>query len=259
MLKAIGYWMTGLDDELQPAPQELVGEMPAEHRGRLIAYLAAGMIHEQYLGYTWCRVGCQIDPAQLGTKELSDGTWVWPEGLAHYVREHRILLPEVFVCDALTKPSPVIPGWADKNGPLSEHKVPADERYWQQWCSSRRAPQFLDELRARRLAAKGLAAADSAADTNQKITELMREHGLGDANCVWKGCTRKALAGRYICADHSVEKDEDPRHRLAQEFGKLLSELNAATGLQPIRPQQPRLTGLIARKIAQFSRLLRRL
>lgn len=250
--------MTGLDDELRPAPQELVGEMPEEHRARPAAYLAAGMDYEMYLGYSWCRIGCQIDHPQMGSKDLSDGTWVWPEGLAHHVREHCILLPEDFVRDALSKSSPVIPGWGEKNGPWSEHKEPADEIDWQQWSSSRRAPQFLDALRIRRLAAETPAAADSAADTSKKIAALVRERGLSDVNCVWKGCTDRALAGRYICAEHSVEKDEDPQRRCSQEFGNLLSELNEATGLQPARPPQQRRAGLISRGITQMAKLFRR-
>ena len=35
-----------------------------------------------------------------GTGELTDGTYVWPEGLAHYVTEHNVRLPEGFVSHA---------------------------------------------------------------------------------------------------------------------------------------------------------------
>jgi hypothetical protein len=33
----------------------------------------------------------------MGSRDLSDGTWVWPEGLAHYVERHNVVLPEAFV------------------------------------------------------------------------------------------------------------------------------------------------------------------
>lgn len=228
-------------------------------------YLAAGMVHEMYFGFSWCRIGCRIDPPLMGSKDLSDGTWVWPEALPHYVREHRILLPEAFIQDALAKSTPVIPGWTEENGPWSqlnqdtdEVMRETDETYWQQWCSSRRTPQFLADLRARRLVAETLAIADSTADTNEKIAALVRKLGLRDATCVWKGCTQKALVGRYICAHHSIDKDDDPQHRLSQEFGKLLSELNAAAGLQPAQPPPRQSTGLISRNIARITQLLRR-
>jgi hypothetical protein len=29
-----------------------------------------------------------------GSAEFTDGTYVWPEGLAHYVDEHHVRLPE---------------------------------------------------------------------------------------------------------------------------------------------------------------------
>jgi len=36
-------------------------------------------------------------PVDMGTGEISDGTYVWPEGLAHYVEEHNVRLPQKFV------------------------------------------------------------------------------------------------------------------------------------------------------------------
>ena len=62
-----------------------------------------------------------------------------------------------------------------------------------------------------------------------------------------------ALAGRYICADHSVERHADPQHRLSQEFRMLLAELNVAAGLQPARSRQPQSSGLISRGISRMA------
>ena len=247
--------MTGLGDEVRLAPQELVGEMPPENRARLADYLDTGMEHAKAWGYSWCRIGCQIDSALMGSKDLSDGTWVWPEGLSHYVREHHTLLPEEFIQDALSKTTPVIAGWTEVNGIVSQNKDRADEGYWLQWCSSRRAPQFLEQLRNRRITVEALAAADSISDTNEKVAALVRERGLSDANCVWRGCPHKALVGGYNCGDHFVQKDADPRRRLPTEFGRLLSELNEANDLRPARPATHS-TGRIARGIAQLTRCL---
>lgn len=44
MLKALGYWITGLHEETLPAPQELVGAMPADQRARLADYLIPAML-----------------------------------------------------------------------------------------------------------------------------------------------------------------------------------------------------------------------
>lgn len=39
-----------------------------------------------------CRVCGQV----VGNLELSDGVYVWPEGLAHYVLSHSVRLPAEF-------------------------------------------------------------------------------------------------------------------------------------------------------------------
>jgi hypothetical protein len=33
----------------------------------------------------------------MGSRDLTDGVWVWPEGLAHYVEEHDVMLPDAFL------------------------------------------------------------------------------------------------------------------------------------------------------------------
>ncbi|MFT5048691.1 MAG: hypothetical protein ACI8QZ_000078 [Chlamydiales bacterium] len=33
----------------------------------------------------------------MGSRCLTDGEWVWPEGLAHYVEAHHVRLPDEFL------------------------------------------------------------------------------------------------------------------------------------------------------------------
>jgi hypothetical protein len=33
----------------------------------------------------------------MGSWDLTDGEWVWPQGLAHYVQRHWVCLPDEFV------------------------------------------------------------------------------------------------------------------------------------------------------------------
>ena len=49
------------------------------------------------------------DNVDMGCRELSDGTYVWPEGLAHYVEEHNVRLPQQFVDHVLAEGSPKKP------------------------------------------------------------------------------------------------------------------------------------------------------
>ena len=44
-------------------------------------------------GMSYCRFGCGWN----GAAERSDGVWVWPDGLAHYVERHHVMLPQAFV------------------------------------------------------------------------------------------------------------------------------------------------------------------
>lgn len=234
MLKAIGFWITGLHDERQPAPQELVGTMPADQRARLVDYLAAGMTHESYLGLSWCRFGCGIDWALMGSRDLTDATWIWPEGLAHYVRDHRIVLPEEFVTHALSKVTPRTPGWPDDDLDIASatgETEPVDHEFWRQWSSTRRAPQFLDQLRSAQRVVEALA----AADRSMQLQSLVREKGLADTNCIWKDCGIKALAGLHVCAEHYLRNQPDLylELRMRPELHRILGDLSRALGVKP--------------------------
>lgn len=51
-----------------------------------------------YMGYSPCRL-CGMNNGAL---ELSDGVYVWPEGLRHYVVDHDVRLPQEFVSHVAT-------------------------------------------------------------------------------------------------------------------------------------------------------------
>lgn len=63
----------------------------------VIRYLRAGRVHETWRGFSWCRFECGVSNREMGYRDLTDGRWVWPEGLAHYVKRHRLPLPEEFL------------------------------------------------------------------------------------------------------------------------------------------------------------------
>jgi hypothetical protein len=33
----------------------------------------------------------------MGSRDLTDGIWIWPEGLVHYVETHHLALPAEFM------------------------------------------------------------------------------------------------------------------------------------------------------------------
>jgi len=107
--KLIGYWNDRLQDgsllgdgslseqyALYPSPLDLVspGWLGSE-KSSLISYLRSGVMYTESLGWSTCSFLCKNK--SVGSRELTDGVWVWPEGLAHYVEVHDVLLPSEFV------------------------------------------------------------------------------------------------------------------------------------------------------------------
>ena len=63
---------------------------------RVPRYLESGQEFAAYLGYATCRC-CGLSGPPMGSRDLTDGMWVWPEGLSHYLRAHCLPLPEAFL------------------------------------------------------------------------------------------------------------------------------------------------------------------
>jgi hypothetical protein len=73
---------------------------PQDERQLVADYLERGTLVNQYRGLSDCRFCGQHN----GSAELTDGAFCWPEGLAHYVREHKVRLPERFVAHVQASP-----------------------------------------------------------------------------------------------------------------------------------------------------------
>jgi hypothetical protein len=203
MLKGIGFWIRDLRDESYPAPQELVGALPEEQRRSLTHYLESGATFEEYLGYAWCRFVCGASTqsalermdTRLGTRDLTDGIWVWPEGLAHYVREHGIVLPEEFMEHAVSGATPTMPHPDER----------VETEFWTRWCAARRSADVLRCLRAARVLAESEIEELRSQMTVARETEiaaLVRREGLSSTRCLWKACAENALRERFFCAGH---------------------------------------------------------
>jgi len=121
-LKFLGYWhAVGLDKEGLPAiPNDFLahefdryeetcgpGVLPfpwdfvdktwdEKERLAVMAYLKVGKTYESWRGNSWCRFKC--DSRYLpGYRDLTDGTYVWPEGFTHYVEKHNVKPPVEFI------------------------------------------------------------------------------------------------------------------------------------------------------------------
>jgi hypothetical protein len=120
-LLGIGYWNDG-GEVVWPDPEAFIDlSWDAGERARVVSYLQAGTVLRRFFGYSTCRV-CGI---ANGDAELSDGTYMWPDGLAHYLSEHGVRLPTAFVEHAMTSgsasPAPV---------PGLDGRTPTEWRWW---------------------------------------------------------------------------------------------------------------------------------
>ena len=68
----------------------------------------------------------------MGSRDLTDGVWVWPEGLAHYVRDHGVVLPTSFIEHAARSAwqigSVIIPGLHECADGSS--RIPVSYDFW---------------------------------------------------------------------------------------------------------------------------------
>ena len=165
-LKAVGYWRPSekmLQRELEygyggsrRAPKEIAarrelppnplphpawlvwaGWDPVELSG-VLAYLRAGQEWIQFRGWSYCRFECGIAPSALGDRDLTDGVWVWPEGLAHYVEKHFVRLPDEFIDHVRSQGWRVtaqpITRWGDR---AKTDRPKVDVTFWIEWSRRR--------------------------------------------------------------------------------------------------------------------------
>jgi hypothetical protein len=92
----IGYWHNISNPDLPDPAWFIDDKWDRRIRRKVIAYLKNGiMTPHHWMGYSWCRFRCGKDI--LGSAELTDGKYVWPEGLSHYVKHHNVRLPQEIV------------------------------------------------------------------------------------------------------------------------------------------------------------------
>lgn len=121
-LKRVGYWnepgsffdafLCAVADATG-SPRPNVGDFPFRHveagwaltregkieRDIVLAHLKSGRRHEAYFGYHTCLM-CGSD---AGYQDLTDGTYVWPEGYAHYIEAHGVKPPQDFIDHVMSK------------------------------------------------------------------------------------------------------------------------------------------------------------
>jgi hypothetical protein len=131
-LKLIGYWNERTGDGFID-PVRLAGRpLDVELKPSVLDYLRGGQFCGEDLGFSWCRFRCGIPDQAMGSAELSDGIWAWPEGLVHYVAVHDVELPKEFLTHLISHRFTIDPDlrWEE----LISRDRTVD--YWKEWCVS---------------------------------------------------------------------------------------------------------------------------
>ena len=204
MLQGIGFFIRSLDDDELPAPQELVG--PDARLDMVADYLDSGVVFARYRGFSWCRFAC--GESRMGSCDLTDGVWLWPEDLSHYLRIHSVRLPEVFMAHAL----------AGRPHAGVAEDAPIDLHVWTEWARAQRCDMLRESLRAAKLEDARLASEARQARVDANTVR----YGEGGRSCIQAGCGRNALMGMVLCAHHLPEMSLDDDFHLHSR--RLLSQ-----------------------------------
>jgi len=139
-LKLIGYWYNPYDEHRWPHPRRLRFRWEDNLKSRIVDYLQAGRVCAVYRGWSYCRFWY----GRNGHRELTDGVFAWPEGLAHYVAAHDVRLPEEFVQHARSMGFAIPADLKDEDG---EPKY--DFSFWATWCDREVRPSWRDGVHER--------------------------------------------------------------------------------------------------------------
>lgn len=126
-LEVLGWWFRDEAPSGLPRPQALVAPWSPAELAAVAAHLRAGKVLVRYPEPSFCRFAC--GETAMGAEDLTDGTYVWPAGLVHYVEQHAVRLPEAFVAHVLAHPEGV------GDFPLPKAKFGLyDTGPWQRWA-----------------------------------------------------------------------------------------------------------------------------
>ncbi len=146
-LKLVGYWRHVLSQCDWPEPQFLPTlNYNTEEKTRITAYLNSGIRIWEALGYSHCRFDCGIPAKKMGCSDVTDGIWLWPEGLVHYIEVHNILLPSDFLLYMMRANWKV--ACAFSKDELEENSKGCAQ-FWLDWAAEAKLGNISDDFRWR--------------------------------------------------------------------------------------------------------------
>jgi hypothetical protein len=123
----IGYWESSEEKNVYPHPRDLAdATWEPGFKVRIVDYLRSGIRFRGSWGYSQCRFNDGRPDEEMGSMELTDGVYAWPEGLAVYVEKYNVILPEDFVAH-IKQINFKVPT------SLSDDRIKVDYSYWKHW------------------------------------------------------------------------------------------------------------------------------
>lgn len=95
----IGYWAGPGHTGLPPVTEFIDHSWDLSERKIVADYVAGGRRVEAFYGWSDCRF-CR---RPNGTSDLGDDIYVWPEGFAHYLRDHGVKPDQAFIDHVLQR------------------------------------------------------------------------------------------------------------------------------------------------------------
>lgn len=170
--------------------------MPIELSRRVADYLDSGVYAGGYRGYSQCRICMKLN----GSRELTDGTWVWPEGLSHYVRDHSVTLPQLIIEKACG---------SEWRACLSANKdyegTERTSEFWLEWCATNSSGVMRPFLEA------GMTEAEASANKviAKTAAEKEAQFGVCTIQCGKQSCTRMSMNKHCYCGLCDTEQYRD--------------------------------------------------
>ena len=85
--KMVGYWSSSSKKDQYPDPKKLVdSHWDLKERLLVIDYLKSGRENDSFRGFSMCRF-CEC---MNGSRDYTDGVYLWPEGFMHYLEIHSV-------------------------------------------------------------------------------------------------------------------------------------------------------------------------
>lgn len=85
-----------------PDPRDFVDETwTGPERDAVIAHLGEAEVFVRWRGVSFCRFDCGVD--RMGSRCMTDGVYVWPEGFLHYINKHAVKPDQDFIDHVLAR------------------------------------------------------------------------------------------------------------------------------------------------------------